>query len=319
MSMRDVDEFLWVEKYRPQKIDDCILPESIKAVARGYVEQGRIPTLLLSGGAGMGKTTLAKALCNEVGADWMVINASGGAGVAGIDEVRNNIQKFASTVSFTDSKKVTILDEADGITPHAQAALRNFIEEYSHNHSIIMTCNFKNRIIEPLHSRSQCIDFKIQASEKPKMAMQFFKRVVGILETEGVEFDKRVVSEVVQKHFPDFRRCLNELQRYAAGGKIDAGILVDFTEDSFNELIANIKGKKFNEVRKWVSHNADGDPNRVFRMFYDKASEKLQAAAIPELIMLINQYQVQSSQVADQEINTVAFFTEMMMAGMNWK
>ena len=315
MSVRDVDEFLWVEKYRPQKIEDCILPESIKTVAQGYVEQGRIPTLLLSGGAGMGKTTLAKALCNEIGADCMMLNAS----TVGIDEVREQIRKFASTISFTDSKKVTILDEADGISAAAQAALRNFIEEYSHNHSIIMTCNFKNRIIEPLHSRSQCIEFKIPGSEKPKMALQFFKRVVEILTQEGVDFDKKVVSEVVQKHFPDFRRCLNELQKYASGGKIDAGILVDFTEDSFNELISNIKGKKFNEVRKWVAQNADTDPNRVFRMFYDKASEKLQPAAIPELIMLINQYQVQSSQVADQEINTVAFFTEMMMAGINWK
>ncbi len=316
MSVRDVDQFLWVEKYRPQTIEDCVLPEGIKKAVSGYVEQGRIPTLLFSGGAGMGKTTLAKALCNEVGADWMIINASSENSV---DTVRTKIQQFASTVSFSDSKKVTILDEADGITQQGQAALRNFIEEFSHNHSIIMTCNFKNRIIEPLHSRSQVIDFKIPASEKPKMAAQFFKRATDILKKEGVEFDKQVVAELINKHFPDFRRCLNELQRYASGGKIDAGILVDFTEDSFNELVKNVRDKKFNEVRKWVAQNSDSDPGRVFRTFYDKASEKCQPSGVPELIMLINQYQVQASQVQDQEINTAAFFTELMLSGIQWK
>jgi DNA polymerase III delta prime subunit len=317
--MSEMDEFLWVEKYRPKRIDDCVLPETVKKTFHGYVEQGRIPTLLLSGGAGTGKTTIAKALCNEIGADWMIINASAGSGVAGIDAVRTTIQQFASTVSFTESKKVTILDEADGITPHAQAALRNFIEEYSGNHSIIMTCNYKNKIIEPLHSRSQVIDFKIPSSEKPKLAGQFFKIATDILTKEGVEFDKKVVAELVSKHFPDFRRCLNELQRYSSGGKIDSGILVDFTEDSFSELVSNIKNKKFNDIRKWVAANADTDTDRVFRVFYDKASEKLQPAGVPELIMLINQYQMQSSQVADQEINTMAFFTELMLSNISWK
>jgi DNA polymerase III delta prime subunit len=316
MKPSDAEQFVWAEKYRPKTIADCILPDAIKEAAMGYVKQGRIGTLLFTGGAGVGKTTLAKALCEEIGADWIFINASS---ENGIDVIRTKITQFASTVSFSDAKKVTILDEADALTGDAQKALRNFTETFAANHSIIMTCNFKNRIIEPLHSRSAVIDFKIPNAEKPKLAAQFFKRITSILEEEKVEYDKKVVAELVQKHFPDFRRCLNELQKYAVAGKIDAGILIDLSGESFNELITSLKEKKFGEMRRWVANNSDTDSSRIFRMFYDKANEKLEPKAIPELILLLAQYQHSASQVADQEINMAAFLTEVMTRGWTWK
>jgi replication factor C small subunit len=306
---------VWVEKYRPTKIDDCILPESIRNTAKGYVASGKIPTMLFSGGAGVGKTTLARCIAAELGADFMVINASMDNG---IDTIRTQILKFASTVSFSDSKKITLLDEADSLSPEAQRALRNFIEEFAGNHSIIMTCNFKTRLIEPLHSRSSVIDFKIPKSERANLAALFFKRVCTILEAEKVQYDKKVVAEVVNKFFPDFRRCLNELQRYSAAGSIDSGILVNFTAESIKELYAALKNKKFNDMRKWVANN-DMDSAQFYRAVYDTADSVLENKSLPALIMLIGQYQYQAAFCADQEINTAAFCTELMMSDPQWK
>jgi replication factor C small subunit len=315
MISKNEKHHVWVEAYRPTKIDECILPESIRNAARGYVAKGKIPTMIFSGGAGVGKTTLARCIANELQADFMVINASM---ENGIDTIRTKIMNFASTVSFSDSKKITLLDEADSLTPDAQRALRNFIEEFAGNHSIIMTCNFKTRLIEPLHSRSAVIDFKIPKSEKANLGALFFKRVCHILENEKVEFDKRVVADVVNKFFPDFRRCINELQRYSMTGKIDSGILVNFSTDSIKELFVALKNKKFNDMRKWVANN-DMDSAQFYRGIYDNASEFLEPKSIPELIILIGQYQYQAAFCADQEINNAAFCTELMMSDIKWK
>ncbi len=313
---KNPNQFVWTEAYRPTKIADCILSKSIKDAAEGYVKQGRCPTLILSGTAGVGKTTLARCIANELDADFMVINASM---ESGIDTIRTKIASFASTVSFTDSKKITLLDEADGLTPAAQASLRAFIEEFSNNHSLILTCNFVHKLIEPLHSRASVIDFKIPRAEKASLASHFFKRVLMILDQEQVEYEKKVVAEVVNHYFPDFRRCLNELQKYSVSGKIDSGILANFSDESFNELIAALKGKKFNDMRKWVAQS-DMDSTRLFRELYHKASEKLEPKSIPPLILLIGQYQYQSAFVADQEINTAAFLTEVLLSqDIIWK
>lgn len=315
----NLDQYVWTEKYRPNTIDDCILPSNIKDAVKGYVKDGRCPTLLFSGGAGIGKTTLAKALSNDLGADFMYINASM---ERGIDTIRTQIMQFASTVSFSDSKKITLLDEADSLTPEAQKSLRAFIEEFSSNHSIIMTCNFKHKLIEPLHSRSHVIDFKITNSDKPKLAAQFFKRVSHILDAEKVTYDKQVVASVVQEFFPDFRRCLNELQKFAkqSNGNIDSSILVLFSTENFDSLIKTLKDKKFNEMRRWLVQNADMDQHRLFREFYVSASEKMQPKSIPALILLLGEYQYKSSFVVDQEINTAAFLTELMTdTSIEWK
>ncbi len=310
------DQFVWVEKFRPDNIMDCVLPTSIKDAAEGYVKQGRCPTLILTGTAGVGKTTLARCIANELGADFMVINASM---ESGIDTIRTKIQQFASTVSFTESKKITLLDEADGLTPAAQASLRAFIEEFSNNHSLILTCNFVHKLIEPLHSRASVIDFKIPRSEKASLASQFFKRVTKILDFEKVDYDKKVVAEVVNHYFPDFRRCLNELQKYAASGKIDSGILANFSDESLKELIVALKNKKFNDMRKWVA-NAEMDATQIFRALYNRATEVMEPKSIPPLVLLIGQYQYQSSFVADQELNTAAFLTEILMShDIVWK
>jgi DNA polymerase III delta prime subunit len=305
------DDFLWVEKYRPHKIEDCILPESLKATFSEFVKQGNIPNLLLTGSQGTGKTTVARAMCEELGLDYIEINGSMNGG---IDTLRTEIKNFASTISFTGTRKMVILDEADYLNAQStQPALRNFMEEFSKNCGFILTCNFKNRIIEPLHSRCSIIEFKIPSSQKPKLASQFHKRACGILEQEGIEFDKAVVAEVVTKHFPDWRRVLNELQRYSVTGKIDSGILSNLGEENFKGLVDLLKNKRFNDMRKWVAENLDTEPTAFFRKFYDLSSTYMKPNSIPQLVLLLGRYQYQSAFVADQEINTVAFLTEVMV------
>lgn len=317
MSLHQNDnQFVWAQKYRPNKVSDLILPDNIKSTLLGYIKQGRIPNLLFCGGAGQGKTSAAIAMCEEVGCDWIIINASN---ENSIDTLRTKITQFASTTSFSDAKKVVIMDEAEHMTPQLQAAFRNFQEEYSSNCTFILTCNFPKRIIEPIHSRCGVVDFKFASKDKPLLATQFFKRVLQILDNENVEYDKKVVSEVVSKNFPDFRRCLSELQKYSATGKIDSGILVNMDETSFKGLISSLKAKKWMEMRKWVANNPDIDSAQFFRMFYDMAFDLVQPKCLPELILLISQYQIYSSQVADQEINNAAFLTEMLTGSIEFK
>lgn len=304
------DQYLFVEKYRPQTIDECILPESMKKTFREFINSGELPNFLFSGGAGVGKTTVAKALCNEVGAEYLFIN---GSEESGIDVLRNKIKNFASSVSLTDSKKVVILDEADYLNPNStQPALRGFIEEFSNNCRFIFTCNFKNRIIEPLHSRCAVVEFKIENSDKPKIMGQFFKRVIGILKAENIEFDQQVVAELVAKHFPDYRRILNELQRYSVSGKIDAGLLVNLGEESYVQLVKDLKAKNFTEVRKWVGKNSDTESTELFRKLYDKAVDYIETGSIPQLVLILAEYQYRAAFVADREINTMAALTEIM-------
>jgi DNA polymerase III delta prime subunit len=305
-----MQEYLWVEKYRPQKIDDCILPKNLKETFKQFVQTGELPNFLFCGTAGVGKTTVAKALCNEVGAEYLLIN---GSEESGIDVLRTKIKSFASTVSLTDSKKVVILDEADYLNPNStQPALRAFIEEFSNNCRFIFTCNYKNRIIEPLHSRCAVVDFKIENNEKQDIAAAFFKRTMGILKQENIEADQKVVAELVTKHFPDWRRVLNELQRYSVSGKIDSGILLNVTEESFKQLINNLKEKNYTEVRKWVAKNGDSDTINIFRQLYDTASANMEAASIPQLVLILADYQYKAAFVADHELNLMAALTEVM-------
>jgi DNA polymerase III delta prime subunit len=305
------DLFLWVEKYRPQTIDECVLPEALKKNFKDYVTKGQLPTFLLCGTAGVGKTTIAKALCNEVGADYIMINGSDEG--RSIDTLRTTIKNFASTVSLTDAKKVVIVDEADYMNSDSvQPALRNFIEQFSSNCSFIFTCNFKNRIIEPLHSRCSVIEFKIDSKDKQEIAATFFKRATNILKQEGIEFDPKVVSELIIKHFPDYRRILNELQRYSVSGKIDTGILVNLGQESFKQLVKDMKEKDFPEVRKWVSKNSELGTAQIFRELYDNASVVMQDNSIPQLVLILAEYQYKSAFVADQEINIMAALTEVM-------
>ena len=302
--------FLWVEKYRPQKIDDCVLPDSLKKTFHEYIAQGELPTFLFCGSAGVGKTTVAKALCNEIGAEFLFIN---GSEESGIDVLRTKIKSFASSVSLTDAKKVVILDEADYLNPNStQPALRAFIEEFSANCRFIFTCNYKNRIIEPLHSRCAVIDFKIDNKDKQETMGAFFKRAVQILKQENIDFDSKVVAEVVAKHFPDYRRVLNELQRYSVSGKIDTGILVNVGEESYKELMKNLRDKNFTEVRKWVGKNSDMDSVGLFRELYDNASTLLEQSSIPQLVITLADYQYKAAFVADHELNTMAALTEIM-------
>jgi len=306
------DQYLWVEKYRPQKIDDCILPESMKNNFKQYLEQGELPTFLFSGTAGVGKTTVAKALCEEVGADWIMINGSDEG--RQIDVLRNKIKNFASTVSLTDAKKVVIIDEADYMNADSvQPALRSFIEEFSNNCRFIFTCNFKHRIIEPLRSRCANIEFKVDNKEKQAIAAQFFKRVSQILKNENVEYDPKVVAELITQHFPDYRRILNELQRYSVSGKIDSGMLVNLTAESYKDLVKVLKERNFTEVRKWVAKNSDADTPVLFRELYDNASEYMEASTIPNLILVLADYQYKAAFVADQELNIMAAMTEIMV------
>lgn len=302
-------DFLYVEKYRPKRVADTILPESIKSVFQGFVTAGQIPNLLLTGTAGTGKTTIARAMCEELNADYIIINASMNGG---IDTLRNEIKNFASTVSFGGGRKVVILDEADYLTPQVQGALRNFMEEFSKNCGFIMTCNFKNKIIEPLHSRCSVVEFRIPVSDKPRLAAQFMKRVEMILGTEGIEYDKQAVAAVIMKFFPDWRRVLNEIQRYGVCGKIDSGILSGLDNGSFVALTELVKAKKWKDVRKWVGENLDSDPTQVMRKFYDSAFDILEPASVPALVVLIADYQYKLSFSADAEICLVAFLTQVM-------
>jgi len=306
------EEFLWVEKYRPKTIEDTILPAELKTVFQRFVTDGTIPNLLLCGSAGVGKTTVAMAMLEEVGADYILINGSLEGRL--IDTLRNDIANYASTISFTGGRKYVIIDEADYLNSNTvQPALRGFIEEFSKTCGFILTCNFKNRIIEPLHSRCSVIDFKIGKNDKAKLAMQFMKRVGTILDTEGVSYDKAVVAEVIQKYFPDWRRVLNEFQRYAASGAIDSGILANMTQASIKDLILNMKEKNFTEVRKWAKNNLDTDVNYLYNEFYEYANEYIDPSYIPALILLIAKYQYQNSFAANAEINFVAFCAETMI------
>ncbi len=305
------EQMLWCEKYRPEKISDCVLPESIKSTFQEFANQGKIPNLLIAGSAGVGKTTIAKALCKEVGCDYIVIN---GSDENGIDVLRGKIKNYASSVSLSGGRKVIIIDEADYLNANSlQPALRNAIEEFSINCSFIFTCNYKNRIIEPLHSRCSVIDVKIAKEDKQKLMAQFFKRVCFILEQENIEFNKEVVAQVVAKYYPDNRRVLNELQRYSMGGVIDAGLLAQVSDLNIAPLIKAMKEKDFINVRKWVVDNLDNDSHAIYRKLYDNMNEILKPSSVPPLVLLIGKYQYQTAFVVDHEINLMAFFTECMV------
>jgi len=305
------NEVLWVEKYRPQFIDDTILPEKTKAMFKKFVADSNVPNLLLSGGPGVGKTTIAKAMLEELGCDYIVKNGSLNVN---IDTLRYEISTYATSVSLTGGRKYVIFDEADYLNATSvQPALRNFIEEYSSNCGFIFTCNFKNRIIAPLRSRLSEVDFTIENTDRPAMAMQFFKRVNAILDNENVAYDKSVVAKVIEKHFPDFRRVLTELQSYAASGRIDEGIFVNLKQDSMDEVFRLLKAKDFTNMRKWVANNSDQDMNEMFRRIYDMASEKIELRSLPGFVVTLADYMYKANFVADLEVNMVAFLTEVMM------
>ena len=307
------DEFLWVEKYRPKTIEECILPESTKKTFLDFLNKGEIPNLLLAGPAGCGKTTVAKALCHQLGADYYVINGSDEGRF--LDTVRNNAKNFASTVSLSsDSRhKVIIIDEADNTTPDVQLLLRASIEEFSNNCRFIFTCNYKNKIIEPLHSRCAVVEFGITGKQKPAIAASFFKRLNDILDDERIETDKKVLAELINKHFPDWRRVLNECQRHSVGGKIDSSILASFSDVNIHDLVKNLKEKKFPEVRKWCVNNLDNDPSVLLRRIYDALFVSLEGPSIAAAVLIIAKYQYQIAFVADQEINLLAALTEIMV------
>tara|TARA_R100001509_G_scaffold95151_1_gene55298 strand:+ start:24 stop:965 length:942 start_codon:yes stop_codon:yes gene_type:complete len=308
-----MSDFLWVEKYRPKTINECILPQDIKKTFQSFLDKGEVPNLLLSGPAGCGKTTVAKALCHELGVDYYVINGSDEGRF--LDTVRNQAKNFASTVSLTsDSKhKVIIIDEADNTTHDVQLLLRANIEEFYGNCRFIFTCNYKNKIIEPLHSRCAVVEFGIRGKQKQEIAASFFNRLVTILDQERVDADKKVIAELINKHFPDWRRVLNECQRYSASGKIDTGILASFSDISIDDLTKNLKEKNFPSVRKWVVDNLDNDPAVLLRRIYDALYSSLKNASIPAAVLIIARYQYQIAFVADQEINILAALTEIML------
>jgi len=305
------NEVLWVEKYRPQNIEDTILPETMKNTFRKFVNDENVPNLLLTGGPGVGKTTIAKAMLDEMGCDYIVKNGSLNVN---IDTLRYDISTYASAVSLGGGRKYVIFDEADYLNAASvQPALRNFIEEYSANCGFIFTCNFKNRIISPLRSRLSEVDFSIEQTERPALAMQFFKRVRSILENENVEYDPKVVAKVIEKHFPDFRRVLTELQSYAASGKIDEGIFVNLKQESMDELYNLLKAKDFTNMRKWVATNSDQDMNEMFRRIYDMMQERVEFKTQPGFVVTLADYMYKANFVADQEVNMVAFLTEVMI------
>ena len=305
-----MEDFLCVEKYRPNTIRDCILPDELKKTFGLFVQDKHIPNMILSGGPGVGKTTVAKAMIDEIGSTYMMIN---GSEESGIDVPRTKIKNFASTVSLEGGRKYLIIDEADYLNPQStQPALRGFMEEFHKNCGFILTCNFKNRLIPPLHSRCSVVDFIIPNDQKPKLASRFFARVGDILNSEGVKFEPKAVAELMNKFFPDWRRVLNELQRYSASGQIDAGVLVNISESNLNELYRNLKDKNLTEVRKWVVNNLDNDSVRIFRRVYDSLYDYLDSSTIPHAVVILAEYQYKSAFVADQEINMLAFFTELM-------
>ena len=307
------NEFLWVEKYRPKTIEECILPDNTKKTFQNFLDKGEIPNMLLAGPAGCGKTTVAKALCNELGVDYYVINGSDEGRF--LDTVRNTAKNFASTVSLSSSArhKVIIIDEADNTTNDVQLLLRAFIEEFHGNCRFIFTCNFKNKILEPLHSRCTVVEFGIGGKQKPTIAAAFFKRIQEILAAEAVEYDNKVLVELINKHFPDWRRVLNECQRYSAGGKIDAGILATFSDVKVNDLVKRLKEKDYPEVRKWIVNNLDNDTNLLLRRIYDACTDSLAPSSIPAAVLVLAKYQYQMAFVADQEINMLACLTEIMV------
>lgn len=306
-----MSEYLYVEKYRPHKIEDCILPDRLKKVFQEYVTEGNIPNLMLTGTAGCGKTTVAKAMCEEIGCNFLFINSSD---ERGIDMLRTKIKGYASTVSLTGGRKVIILDEADYLTPEAQAGLRGAIEEFSENCSFIFTCNFKARLIDALHSRCSVIDFALKGDEKAKMAAQMFKRLSNILTEESITYDKDVLGKIVQRYFPDYRRTLNELQRYSTSGNIDAGVLSQVESvRKLDDLIKALKDKDFSIMRKWVVNNSDIDQSRIFRSIYDNLCVYLKPESVPMAVVTLAKYQYQAAFVADQELNLVACLTELMV------
>ena len=304
------ETFLWCEQYRPKDVESCILPKNLKDTFSEFVQSGRVPNLILSGGSGVGKTTIAKAMLEELDATYMMIN---GSEESGIDVLRTKIKNFASTVSLHGGRKYLILDEADYLNPQStQPALRGFMEEFHKNCGFIFTCNYKNRLIEPLHSRCSVVDFVIPNSEKPKLASQFFQRIEDILNEQNIEYDKRVIAEVINKHFPDWRRILNELQRYSVSGVIDAGMLVDIAEINIKELMQSMKNKEFTNVRKWVVNNLDNDSVRLLRRIYDNLYDYVEGSSIPHVVVVLGEYQYKAAFVADQEINMLACLTEIM-------
>lgn len=311
------EDFLWVERYRPKAISETILPAELKATFQQFVDQGNVPNLLLTGSAGIGKTTVAKAMLEELECDYIVINGSDEGRL--IDTLRTKIRNFASTVSFSGGRKYVILDEADYLNAETvQPALRNFMEEFSNNCGFILTCNFVNKIIKPLHSRCSVVEFKMPKEEKPKIAAGFYRRVVDILTFEKVEFDSKVVAKVVETHFPDFRRTLNELQRYSATGKIDAGILVSMGDSNIKSLIGYIKNKEFTQARKWIGQNVEGDTTGIFRQLYDSMYDNVQPQSIPQMVVTLADYQYKAAFVADHEVNLAAMVAELMV-NIDWK
>jgi DNA polymerase III delta prime subunit len=303
-----MENLLWVETHRPQTIRDCILPERLKKPFQEYVNQKNIPNLLLAGGPGVGKTTEAKAMCKEVGCDYLVLN---GSDENGVDTIRVKVRNYATSMSLSGGRKVIIIDEADYLTPNAQAILRNAIEEYSINCSFIFTCNYKTKIIEPLHSRCAVIDFTLKSAEKAQMAKDFFVRIRSILQSEKVEYDDKVIAELIKKYFPDFRRVINELQRYSQFGKIDTGVLAQIANISISEVVKNLKEKDFGSVRKWVA-SGDFDANIVFRQLYDALYDIMKPSSIPQAVLILADYQYKQAFVADGEINLVACLVELM-------
>ena len=308
-----MSEFLWVEKYRPKTIEECILPESTKETFTEFVKNGELPNLLLAGPPGVGKTTVAKALCNELGLDYLLVN---GSEESGIDTLRTKIKQFASSISLQGGYKVVILDEADYLNPQStQPALRGFMEEFSKNCRFILTCNFKNRIIEPLHSRCSVIEFNVSKKDMPVLCAEFLKRSCTILEDEGISYDQQVVAELIMCYEPDWRRVLNELQRYSSNGQIDSGILMGFKDVSIQDLMDLLRNKNFRGMRQWVADNIDSEPAALFRLIYDNMNDHIDPSSIPQLVLILADYQYKNSFVADHELNLVACLTEIMAGG----
>jgi len=308
-----MEDFLWTEKYRPKTIGECVLPSGLKQTLSEFISKGDLPNMILSGGPGVGKTTAAKAMLDELGLTYMFIN---GSEESGIDVLRTKIKNFASTVSLHGGRKYLIIDESDYLNAQStQPALRGFIEEFHKNCGFILTCNYKNRLIPPLHSRCSVVDFTIQKSEKKELAEQFFQRVMNVLVVEDVKFEPKAVAEVINKFFPDWRRVLNELQRYSVSGRIDAGILIDISEVNIKELMQSMKQKEFTNVRKWIVNNIDNDPTRLFRRLYDNLYDYMDGSSIPHVVVILGEYQYKAAFVADQEINMLACLTEIMARG----